>query len=55
MPWVFVFVGYVVFSPPNRRDAVSICWRRRRALVVCCGGGVFLPIACKAVSDVVVG
>ncbi len=55
MPWVFVFVGYVDFAPPNRRDAVSFCWRWRCASVVCCGDNMFLHIACEAVSGGVVG
>ena len=55
MHWVFVFVGYVVCAPPNRRDDVSVCWRRNRALVVCCMNVLFLHIACGAVSGGVVG
>ncbi len=55
LSWVFVFVRYVDFVPPNRRDAVSFCWRGRRASVVCCGHNMFLYIACKAVNGGVVG
>ncbi len=50
-----MFVGYVVFAPPHRRDVVCLCGRRKYALVECSRDDLFLPIACGALSGGVVG
>ncbi len=50
-----MFVGYVVFAPPNRRDAVCFCGRRKCALVECYRDDLFMLVACGALTGGVVG